>query len=213
MINWNSFPKFNILRSLLVSAHAESSSKLPVMVSKKTLFRFDKASKILVAPKGKLNIGVSREREMKPVSNCSLASESVLQINGYCNIHSGCRISLRPKAKLILGNCYLNYNCTIICSEQIEIGDGTAIAPDVLIRDSDDHYLLNELGQKMYNTKPIKIGQGCWIGSRTIILKGVTIGDNCVVAAGSVVTKDIPANCLAAGVPAKVIRENVRWEH
>ncbi len=60
-------------------------------------------------------------------------------------------------------------------------------------------------------TKPVKIGNHVWIGTRVTILKGVNIGDGAVIAAGSVVTKDIPAGSLAAGVPAKIIRDKVIW--
>ena len=60
---------------------------------------------------------------------------------------------------------------------------------------------------------PITIGENVWIGCRALILKGVTIGDGAVVAAGAVVTKDVPANCVVAGNPAKIIKENVVWQH
>ena len=60
---------------------------------------------------------------------------------------------------------------------------------------------------------PIKIGNNVWIGSNVIILKGVTIGDGAVVAAGAVVTKNIPPKCLAGGVPAKILKENIVWQH
>jgi len=58
---------------------------------------------------------------------------------------------------------------------------------------------------------PINIGNHVLVGNRAIIMKGVTIGDGAIIAAGAVVTKDVPPNCLAGGVPAKVIRENVAW--
>lgn len=61
-------------------------------------------------------------------------------------------------------------------------------------------------------TAPIQIGNHVWIGARAIILKGVTIGDGVVVAAGAVVTKDVPPNTLVGGVPAKIIKENISWE-
>ncbi len=61
-------------------------------------------------------------------------------------------------------------------------------------------------------TKLVRIGNHVWIGMNVLILKGVTINDGAIIAAGSVVTRDVPANCLAAGVPAYVIKENVTWE-
>ena len=59
---------------------------------------------------------------------------------------------------------------------------------------------------------PIHIGNHVWVGVRAIILKGVTIGDGAIIAAGSVVTRDVPANTLVGGVPAKIIKDNISWE-
>jgi acetyltransferase-like isoleucine patch superfamily enzyme len=67
------------------------------------------------------------------------------------------------------------------------------------------------VGGKNSNTMPIIIGDNVWIGMNCIILKGVTIGDGAIIAAGSVVNKDIPPRALAAGAPARVIKENVGW--
>ena len=127
-----------------------------------------------------------------------------------CNdmsIHSGCRISVKKGASLILGSGFINSNCEIRCSESISIGENVAIAPEVIIRDSDDHQIV---GSK--KTSPINIGNHVWIGTRAMILKGVSIGDNSVIAAGSIVTHDVPSNCLVAGVPAIIKKEKISWE-
>jgi acetyltransferase-like isoleucine patch superfamily enzyme len=127
-----------------------------------------------------------------------------------CNSFSfyQCYIYVAPNALLILGEGgYANNGTEIYCEESISIGDDTYIAQNVCIRDTDSHTLKGS-----NKTAPICIGNHVWIGTKAIILKGVTIGDNAVIAAGAVVTHDIPAGCLAAGVPAKVIRENVDWE-
>lgn len=109
---------------------------------------------------------------------------------------------------LELGSGFFNSNVKIRCKEKITIGNNVAISHDVTIMDSDAHNMDYE-GYQM--TQPVSIGNDVWIGSRAMILKGVTIGDGAIVAAGSVVTKDVPPNTTVAGVPAKVIKQNVKW--
>lgn len=103
----------------------------------------------------------------------------------------------------------MNNHCQIICSEHIKVGNDVAIASDVIIRGCDDHKIIS-CPHEM--TKPVLIGNHVWIGQRAMILKGVTIGDGAIVAAGSIVTKDIPANTLVAGIPAKIIKREVYWK-
>jgi acetyltransferase-like isoleucine patch superfamily enzyme len=124
-------------------------------------------------------------------------------------IYSGARISVNEGASLVLGSGFINSNLNLACFQRIEIGHGVAIAENVVIRDSDDHDLLDGVHQK---TKPVKIGNHVWIGMGAMILKGVSIGDGAIVAAGSVVTRDVPPKALVGGVPAKVLRTEVEWK-
>ena len=91
--------------------------------------------------------------------------------------------------------------------DQITIGDLCVFGEQVIIRDDDGHTL-----DDTPRTAPITIGNNVWVGARAMILKGVTIGDGAVVAAGSVVTKDVPGGTLVGGVPARVIRKDVTWK-
>ena len=102
---------------------------------------------------------------------------------------------------------FINHNVFIDCREYVEIGEKTAIAFEVLICTSS-----HEVGDSFKRhgeskRSPVIIGNGCWIGARSVILPGVTIGDGCVIAAGAVVNKDCEPNGLYAGVPAKRIKE------
>ena len=103
----------------------------------------------------------------------------------------------------------LNAEDEIICTNKITIGNEVAIARGVIIRDTDSHEILDG---KHIKSQPIEIGDHVWIGARAMIMKGVKIGEGAIIAAGAIVTKDVPAKCLVAGVPAKVIRENVEWK-
>ena len=98
-------------------------------------------------------------------------------------------------------------------SKQIRIGKNCMIAPNVVITDSDWHNVWPPKKRKELLSHDADAGvtleENVWIGMNVLILKGVTIGQNCVIAAGSVVTKSIPQNCLAGGNPAKVIKQYV----
>lgn len=104
-------------------------------------------------------------------------------------------------------NVYFNFNATLVDDTHIYIGDYTMLGPNVVIATA-GHPILPELREKalQYNL-PVHIGKNCWLGAGVIVLPGVIIGDNTVIGAGSVVTKDIPANVVAVGNPCKVLRE------
>lgn len=104
-------------------------------------------------------------------------------------------------------NVYANFNLTLVDDSHIYVGDYTMIAPNVVIATA-GHPILPELREKAYQyNMPVHIGRNCWIGAGALIMPGVTIGDNSVIGAGSVVTKDIPANVVAVGNPCRVMRE------
>lgn len=104
-------------------------------------------------------------------------------------------------------NFYSNYNCIILDCAKVTIGDNVLFAPNVSIYTA-GHPIHYELRNAEYEYAfPVTIGNNVWIGGNTVINPGVTIYDNCVIGSGSVVTKDIPANSMAAGNPCRVIRK------
>jgi acetyltransferase-like isoleucine patch superfamily enzyme len=116
---------------------------------------------------------------------------------------------LEAQGRITLGNHFvINPYSRVVAYQQIDIGENVVIARFVSILDH-DHSFKNENGNfefKGYNMAPIKIGNNVWIGDKVSILKGVTIGDNVIIAANAVVTKDIPSNVIAGGIPAKVLK-------
>lgn len=101
---------------------------------------------------------------------------------------------------------YANFNLTLVDDTHIYVGDYTMFGPNVTIATA-GHPVLPELREKGYQyNKPVHIGRNCWLGAGVIVMPGVTIGDNTVIGAGSVVTKDIPANVVAVGNPCRVMR-------
>jgi acetyltransferase-like isoleucine patch superfamily enzyme len=103
-------------------------------------------------------------------------------------------------------NVFVNHGCTVMDLGGIEIGDDVMIGPNVHLI-SGGHPLDPETRRSQITAAPIRIGRGVWIAAGATVLQGVTVGDDAVIAAGAVVTKDVPPRTLVAGVPAKVIRE------
>ena len=109
-------------------------------------------------------------------------------------------------------NVYANYNLTAVDDTHIYVGDNTMIAPNVILA-SAAHPLDPEERRKGYQyNKPVHIGKNCWLGAGVIVVPGVSIGDDTVIGAGSVVTKDIPSGVVAVGNPCRVIKEIKREE-
>ena len=124
--------------------------------------------------------------------NCYI--EPPLYANWGCNTHVG-------------NNFYSNFSLTLVDDTDVFIGDDVMIAPNVIIT-TGTHPIDPKLRQQVYQYNlPIHIGNRVWIGAGSIILPGVTIGDDSVIGAGSVVTKDIPSGVVAVGSPCRVLRK------
>jgi len=141
-------------------------------------------------------------------SQLNLFRDARVEVNGDFSLYTSFSVYVNPGARLRLGGGYANCSLTLSYFEQVSISSGAAIAENVTIRDSDDH-VLSAARQPV--TVPVVIGEHVWIGMNATVLKGVTIGDGTVIAARAVVTRDVPPAALAAGVPARVIRQNVEW--
>ena len=111
--------------------------------------------------------------------------------------------------------CFINYNCTFLDVCPITLGNGVWIGANVILAAPNHPFLAEERLNADYPdgrhdleyAAPITLKDGCWSCSGVTICGGVTIGENSIIAAGAVVTRDIPANCIAGGVPTKVIRQ------
>ena len=101
---------------------------------------------------------------------------------------------------------YANFHLTLVDDTDISVGDDTMFGPNVTVATA-GHPILPALREQVYQyNMPVFIGRNCWIGAGAILLPGVHIGDGTVIGAGSVVTKDIPANVVAVGNPCRVLR-------
>jgi acetyltransferase-like isoleucine patch superfamily enzyme len=138
-----------------------------------------------------------------------MQKDAEINVNGEFIFYSGHHIVVMQNAKLNLGSGYINRNARIHCFKEISIGQNVSISENLTIWDTDAHAIIGKEDQMI---QPVTIGNHVWIGNNVTILKGVTIGDGAIIAAGSVVNKNIPAGCLAGGVPAKVIKEDIQWK-
>ena len=137
-----------------------------------------------------------------------MAEDSHLIVENSFDIYSGAKVYVNKGATLRLGSGFINHNLNLSCFKSISIGKGVVISENVTFRDSDDHSIVSS---QRPMTQPIIVGDHVWIGMNATILKGVRIGNGAIIAAGAVVTRDVPDNAMAGGVPARIIKTDVSW--
>lgn len=155
-------------------------------------------------------------------TNIKSTNRSDVILHGNVRVHGA--IVSKFGGKVEMGEySQLGPNSRLLCIQSIWIGAYTAIGPNVTVVDNNNHPVNPNQRLKMRITpegselrswkysasKPIRIGENVWIGENVRICKGVTIGNNAVIAACSVVTKDVPANAIAAGNPAKIVKTDI----
>jgi acetyltransferase-like isoleucine patch superfamily enzyme/glycosyltransferase involved in cell wall biosynthesis len=144
---------------------------------------------------------------VRPGLNLSVQNNGHVEFGPECVLDS--HLTVECFGKLRVGaNVIFGHHCTIGVRDLIQIGDDSLIAELVSIRDHDHRFdrLDVPVREQGSVSDPVRIGRNVWIGCKATVLKGVTIGDNAVIGANAVVTRDIPANAIAVGVPARVIR-------
>jgi acetyltransferase-like isoleucine patch superfamily enzyme len=154
------------------------------------------------------------------IENLDFTGDGCIHVGSNCKIMSHLCTRL-PRSKIQIGDrCFIGVRTTILSTLSITIGNDVMIAGDCYITDNDGHstnwrirrsdVMNRKRGIKCWDDvgmSPVSIGNDVWIAPKCIILKGVSIGDAAVVAAGSVITKDIPPRVIVAGNPARIIRE------
>lgn len=214
----NKVPFSSILREIETASLVQTTNK-PVQtivrratdfsaVDKGVLIRAHPTATIELKPNAELSLNYDA---FSNAQNCFIEMHegSRIIVTGKFKIYHSCRIILHKNAVLILGNGYMNTNGIIGCKKSITIGDAI-IGPNCYIIDSDFHNIF-ENGKLINPPAPVKFSGHVWLAQNVTVLKGVTIGRGSCVGAKSLVTKDIPDNSLAVGVPAKVIKSGIEW--
>jgi acetyltransferase-like isoleucine patch superfamily enzyme len=134
-----------------------------------------------------------------------------LEIGEHTLLEPGCWITIAEGARVRIGaGCFLNLGTMVAALHSVEIGDHTMFANGCFVSDSGHRYddPTRPVPWQGFTSKgPVSIGSNCWFGVNCVVTSGVTIGDRCVIGANSVVTRDLPPRSIAAGVPARIIRE------
>ncbi len=145
----------------------------------------------------------------------AIAKRGRIIIGNNCKLN--CYLVVDGDGLIKIGNnCSIGKNTSIRSSKSIEMGNHVLISAEVIVLDNNSHSLdylerrkdidFSRYGYKTAQSKSILIGNDVWVGRRALILKGVRIGDRSIIAAGSVVTKDVPEDCVMAGNPAIIVK-------
>lgn len=199
-------------------------------------FPFKKAVRFPILIFGKISIKNARKGKM--VFNCPLKTGTLqigksglgfldkkncltkwnisgtLYVYGRASIGQGCCLEVGEKAVMILGRDFIvTGRSVILCTNRITFGDECLLSWDLLIMDTDWHSVISTADNRILNpSKPINVGNHVWIGCRSVILKGVSISDNVVVAANSVISRNIDKEFVVVKDNG-VLKKDVRWEH
>lgn len=135
---------------------------------------------------------------VSPLTEITCERGSTLHIGKILKMHNGAKIRVRKGGKLSIGTHFgMSNGCVVTCYDHITIGNHVMLGPNVLIYDQDHDYKKSGgVSAMKFQTSPITIGSNVWIGANTLILRGTTIGDNCVVAGGSVIRGSYPAGTV-----------------
>lgn len=199
---WKTFLAINF-----ISPKVSRRGKLLFYNKSRTVVQLDEDARLSLS--AKLTTGIKQVKGSRMETRILLEQGSKLEVRGPFQVFGGSYIRVVPGGSLILEGGFINENVQMTIGSEVRIGPGFTCGRDVTIRSFDGH-TINE--QDYQISAPITIGSHVWVGQGATILKGVTIGDGAVIASGALVTKDVPAHAIAAGVPARVIRENITWQ-
>lgn len=183
---------------------------IPFVFYQDTKLSISKKCKLTL--KGRVRFGTKLQKVSRNPISILFEENSQVKLGKGISFGAGLKIYVKKKAKFEIGdNTYFTCDSHIECVNSLKIGSDCAISWGVSIID-DDHHKIIYNGQSTNDQNSVIIGDKVWIGCNVTILKNTNIGDNCVVAAGTIVKGNFPDNVLIGGNPARILKKNVSWE-
>lgn len=216
------FFKLNIFKSIYLNFNYlpfRQACCFPIWVYRKTSLCKVKGKIIINAPVriGMLKIGPHGLGTQDILYSRTIWDVAgVLTINGKICLGRGTKISISAHGNVVLGNLFsISGGSSIICSKKIIFGDNCLLSWDILIMDTDFHYILDSSGLIVNEPSPIEIGNNVWIGCRSTILKGCKISSGNIIAANSTISKSfLSENCIVGGhgKDCMIIKKDIHWK-
>ena len=193
------------------SSHIVRKGGAKVLPHKNAVLNFDKGAKIIIE-KGKLEIGYNKLKGSKSETHIRMNKNSTWKCHNGALLHYDTVLEIKEKAVFDTGFFSMNGGSTIITHKKITFGEDVMIGRNVIIYDSDFHSIYNRHYKAVNYPKPVTIEDHVWLTTNIMVQKGVTIGKDSLIAAYTVVNKDIPPHSLIGGkATGEIIKDWVRW--
>lgn len=202
----------NVYQTWWINNRVKHPKSATIHVQNYSMLNIDKSATIELKEHSDLEINepMLEGRSRVEPATLYMQANSKFSISGLVTMFEGATVVLFEGAHFEAGDNTRIRHCTIQCANHISIGKNCSIANDCLVQDTNFHSKKESDGTQSAINDEIIIGNYVWVCPKSVILKGVHIGDGAIIATGSVVTKDIPAYSMVAGVPAKVIKSDVK---
>lgn len=196
----------SVLRSVLASLRFRGV----VVVGRGARISVSRRASLVMAPGTVLTVGTEPMPDRPTLVR--VEPRGRLSVSGIVTLMSGCHVHVHYDAAVEIGTgTFLNAGTTLTCHERVVIGRGCAVSWGVTITDTDIHTIVRS-GARRPNRAPVVIDDHVWIGTGAIVLKGCSLGESSVIAAGAVVTSAVPAGGLVRGNPAQIVGSDVGWQ-
>jgi len=179
---------------------------------KNAIIDLEPDSKIVLGDNN-IEIGLNKLKNSRTETYVRLREGAIWKVLQGCGISYGCTIEVLKNANLKTGYFTMNSFSVLIAEQDIEMGEDVMIGRNTVIYDSDFHTLVTDNVASIEKTVPVKIGNHVWLTSNVLVLKGTSIRDNSVIAAGSLLKHDVESDLLVGNdYHTKILKKNIKWE-